>query len=824
MRRTMVIIVVCTFLLSLSTPLNQAKETGMPGSTGCSCHGTAGSVTFVLVGHPNEYTAGATYSLSLELTGSQTGTVGGFSFIVSKGTFSNGGPGILLAGNEASHTNSDNRAWTFDWVAPGTGSGLITFDAYGVTADNSSTSTGDNWNSETWLSLESPAVSNEPPVANNVILSPTNAKSTDDLTVTYTYSDPENDPESGTIIEWYKDGMKQVSQSGNVVSKTLTGKGEIWSAQVIPNDGNEAGESSESNSLTILNGAPSITIASISPDKPTADQALSLLHTAEDPDGDSTTITGIRWCVDGSKVDTLDDESQVPVIATRAGDIWHAQLLISDGELNSDWFTTDSIVINGTNTAPVVDSVTISPTSPTTTDDLDADWAFSDAESDSITNWQLRWKIDDVISQNHDGKEIISSEQTSKGQSWKVGIKVFDGTDWSQEVWSSAVVIGNTPPVLNTLSLKPDIAQISDSIDYDYTFTDVDNDAIIQTEETWYVDNTVVDNIASLPADFKLSDIIKLELRINDGSAWSTTVSAQITLQNTLPLVNISSTVVEPDSLSNLNISIETSDADGHSVTTTIVWTKNGYLVAGLNDSLSVPAALLAPGAIWIATATPDDGIGQGVAASRSFTIGNIPPMAAISIEEGSKYVGLSISLSTTNSSDPDGIIVDASWLIEGQAYSGLEINFIPTLTSNQVTLTVYDDQGASHNVSITVDAVIPPMPSEVLVVQEGSGIRLTWQGTAGQYQILRDGQQIALVDGKTYFDEPTLGGEHSYQVNSVVDGSVIDSGPIQSANIDISAISFEESSDDLASLIMAIAMMIIGGLGIAVSFVNRGD
>ena len=180
--------------------------------------------------------------------------------------------------------------------------------------------------------------------------------------------------------------------------------------------------------------------------------------------------------------------------------------------------------------------------------------------------------------------------------------------------------------------------------------------------------------------------------------------------------------------------------------------------------------------------------------------------------------------MSTTNSSDPDGIIVDASWLIEGQAYSGLEINFIPTLTSNQVTLTVYDDQGASNNVSITVDALIPPMPSEVLAVQEGSGIRLTWQGTAGQYQILRDGQQIALVDEKTYFDEPTLGGEHSYQINSIIDGSVIDSGPIQSANIDISAISLEESSDDLASLIMAIAMMIIGGLGIAVSFVNRGD
>jgi hypothetical protein len=107
--------------------------------------------------------------------------------------------------------------------------------------------------------------------------------------------------------------------------------------------------------------------------------------------------------------------------------------------------------------------------------------------------------------------------------------------------------------------------------------------------------------------------------------------------------------------------------------------------------------------------------------------------------------------------------------------------------------------------------------------VQEGSGIRLTWEGTATQFQILRDGQEIALTTEKTYFDEPTLGGEHSYQVNSVIDGDIINSGPIQSGNIDISAIDTDESSG-LGSLIMAILMLIIGGLGIAASFVNRGE
>ena len=206
-----------------------------------------------------------------------------------------------------------------------------------------------------------------------------------------------------------------------------------------------------------------------------------------------------------------------------------------------------------------------------------------------------------------------------------------------------------------------------------------------------------------------------------------------------------------------------------------------------------------------------------------SFTIENLVPVAIISVEEGSTYVGLATSLSALNSTDSDGIIVDASWKIGSQTYSGLEINFIPTEINNQILLTVYDDQGASSNATTTIDALSPPTPSNVLAVQEGSGIRLTWEGTAKQFQILRDGQEIALTTEKTYFDEPTLGGEHSYQVNSVIDGDIINSGPIQSGNIDILAINTDESSG-LGSLIMAILMLIIGGLGIAASFVNRGE
>ena len=91
MRRTTAIILLCVFLLSLAAPLNEAKENGKMGNTHCNCHGTAGSVTFTFTGYPTEYTPGTTYGLTLELTGGQAGTHGGFSLIVSKGNFTNPG-------------------------------------------------------------------------------------------------------------------------------------------------------------------------------------------------------------------------------------------------------------------------------------------------------------------------------------------------------------------------------------------------------------------------------------------------------------------------------------------------------------------------------------------------------------------------------------------------------------------------------------------------------------------------------------------------------------------------------------------------------------
>lgn len=105
---------------------------------------------------------------------------------------------------------------------------------------------------------------NDAPVALDLAVSPAVPDFSDSLTVSYSFSDIDGDSESGTIIEWYKDGVLQTSETSSEVSFNSTACDEVWYAVVTPNDGTEAGTSYSSNSVTICgaNTAPDWTWSS----------------------------------------------------------------------------------------------------------------------------------------------------------------------------------------------------------------------------------------------------------------------------------------------------------------------------------------------------------------------------------------------------------------------------------------------------------------------------------------------------------------------------------------------------------------------------------
>ena len=98
---------------------------------------------------------------------------------------------------------------------------------------------------------------NNPPTAKNLKITPTTPKTNDNLTAGYTYFDPESNPESGTEIRWYKNGILQPLLNDTLtVSASLTGEGETWFFTVKPRDGTTFGDLKTSPTVTIQNTPP----------------------------------------------------------------------------------------------------------------------------------------------------------------------------------------------------------------------------------------------------------------------------------------------------------------------------------------------------------------------------------------------------------------------------------------------------------------------------------------------------------------------------------------------------------------------------------------
>jgi hypothetical protein len=258
---------------------------------------------------------------------------------------------VNAGGTSATHTTNSYRSWSVDWIAPSSGSGVAIFDLAGNAADGNGNNNGDNWDA---VSFQVPEVGgpspNTPPSVSNLQLSPSNPVTTDTLTLTYSYQDSDGDAESGTTIHWYKDGVLESSRNNQkTVPSSLTTKGESWNVTVTPSDGMDNGTAVDSYAIGIDNSIPVVLSASITPSDATESDDLTLIWSSADADNDVLS-NGIEWYVDGSKVSAFDNDVTIPSVAIRDGDVWYAKIKVNDGEVDSAWFTTQTITIGSDNT------------------------------------------------------------------------------------------------------------------------------------------------------------------------------------------------------------------------------------------------------------------------------------------------------------------------------------------------------------------------------------------------------------------------------------------------------------------------------------------
>ncbi len=801
-----ILILLCSVL-----PTSEGSSNGKFNSaSGCgsnsSCHGPSGGATVSMSGHPSSYTAGQTYTLSISVTG-PSGNNGGFSLEVNKGQLSTGGIGIMAvkvnsAGTSATHTTNSYRSWSVDWTAPSSGSGTVTFDVAGNAVNGmNGADNGDEWDTATYQVQEAGGSQpNNPPTATNLQLSPANPVTTDTLFLSYTYDDQDNDTELDSQIHWFRDNVHITALDDSMtVSPTFTTKGESWYAEVTPSDGEDSGTMKTSPTLTVINSMPVIESASINPSSATEDDNLSIIMTSSDADGDSRSISGIEWYLDGSKVSAFDGDSEIPSVAIRSGDVWHSRIKVNDGEVDSNWFTTLSITIGSNNQPPVIDSVSIQGTF-TTVDDLVATAAASDPNQDTISlEWQ--WPGSTITT------DTLPSYLTSKGESWKVMVRATDGALYSDWVESNSVIIQNSQPELITMNIDQETIFFQSEATYTYEAYDADGDTLIPVE-TWSLDE----------------DELTLSLKVRDTEfSNSNDLSDTVIIINSPPTVSYSGPTIQT-ALQDLSPIVETGDANNDDVTTSWEWYRNGFLTSF--ESNFVPSSSIAAGDIWLAHVTPNDGIENGTVIEIYFSISNINPTALISTQDD-LVRGMMVTFSAMDSTDEDGSIVNAIWSIDGvTVHQGLTYSFIMP-DSIELEAKVFDDMGASDTYESTYSSQEPPLAVDLQIEIDGTEVALSWKGNAEMWAVAHNGEVVATTSENEYRYSPSLSGSHTFSVYPIVDNQqiTIDSATsFGDVDLDAGTIPDAPGPSESLGLIFSIILMLIGIGGVSYSFIQRRD
>ena len=775
--RRLAVLLVLLFIVSLSQSA-YSQSTGMTGRSvsGCTCHSNSGSLSASINGLPfgaGGYTPGATYSLQWD-GGPHVSGDGGFNFDVSAGSWTNLGAYVQLSNGELTHSSDAARSWTADWVAPAAGTGDVDFTVAVLYANGNGQNTGDTWGHGAWT-LGEAGGGDTPPVASNVTYVPTSPTKGTGLGVSYDYHDADGDSEQGTLIKWWRDGLR-VSSIDDLtdVPNSWIARGQQWQVEVTPSDVNQDGEPVMLDPVTIGNTVPVARSLEISPTDPLDTDDLSLDYEYFDLDGNTQQNTVIQWYLDGGMIPELDGSTSVSSLWTRSGDEWQASVKPHDGTDYGDIAWTGVIVIGSSNLQPSATAY-ISPSGNVVTiDALQVIVGYSDPDGDPKEATEIRWLRDGTQISAYSDLNWVPPEATSKGESWVSEVRVSDGLIWSEWVTTSTVVIQNTPPVVTSISMLPEGDLITTmNLTVVWEQNDIDGDAESNSQIRWWVDGEWVrdyDDMATVLASETIRDQHwSVQVIPGDGedlgSSMKTTSRAiqnappgtpEITLGGDFGLSELG----VPDSVHDLAAQATSEDPDEEIVLFDYQWYRNGFHVPDLDGQSVVSSSRLEPGQIWSVTVIASDPWGLSTSASKEIAISNLPPMAWWSASPEPLIPGAMMSLDGTASIDSDGEVVTWFWTVNGISLSGPVIDVLLPGGVHTVALTVIDDMGDSDTLENEVVLGSVNSVSELSASLDGSTVRLSWNGASSEYRVYRSTSPITTVVGLTALDSVPAWGD----------------------------------------------------------------
>jgi hypothetical protein len=549
--------------------------------------------------------------------------------------------------------DASTYAWTINSSSAGTASTLSSGFAHGDTVTCTVTPF-DGTSTGTPVST-SITVANTAPSIASVSISPSAPAASDTLTCSYAgFTDADGETDQSTLA-WTVNGSP--AGTASTLSTGFT-SGDTVQCTVTPDDGTDTG-TPVSDSVTIQNTAPVLTSVSVSPSSPTVADTLSCSATATDADGDTVSFS-YAWTVGATTLGTASTLSS----GFSKGDTVVCTVTPTDG---TDSGTSGSASATVDNTAPVLSSVSLTPTTATEGDTLSCTpGSASDADGDSISH-SYEWFVDSV--QVAPTTTTLGDTFWDRGEDVRCEVTPTDGTDSGTTVVSNTVTISNSAPSISAVSISPSAPSASDTLTCSYSgYADADGDADASTT-AWTVNGSPAGTGSTLSTGFTSGDTVQCTVTPDDGTDTGTPVSDSVTIQNTAPvLTSVSVSPNTPTVSDTLSCSATATDADGDTVSFTYDWTIGGTTV-GTASTLS---SGFTRGDTVVCTVTPTDGTDSGSSGSDSELIENAAPsLSAATIAPSSPVYASTLTLGySTADADGDAVSVSTQWYVDGVASS----------------------------------------------------------------------------------------------------------------------------------------------------------
>ena len=585
----------------------------------------------------------------------------------------------LSATVTASDVDGDSLTYSYAWYVDGskvsaTGStldGTVWFDKGETVYVEVSADDGDD--SSTVVSSAVVTIGNSPPSITSATISPTTVYEATTLTCTPAgWSDPDGDS-AGYTYRWTVNGAPSATTT------TLTGasfkKGDTIGCRVTPFDGTDSGTPVSAATVKVLNTAPVLSSVSLSTLTPSETDTITVtLGSASDADGDSISYT-YAWYVNGKLVassTTLDGTY------FGSGDTIYVEVTPDDG--TDDGTAVRSATATVSNTAPVISSVTLAPSSPKTNDILKATVVASDADGDSLS-YSYEWKVDGVT-QAETSSSLSGVSYFDKGESITVTATVTDGKTPVSRT-SAAVVVANTAPKITAATLSATSVKEGDSITCSPVgWSDADGDSAGYKYQ-WFDGSTPISGATAATitwADFGKGDSLRCRIIPWDGDDDGAAVfSPTATVLNTKPVATaVTLSNLAPRTTQSVTASVTgVSDADGDSVSLRYQWYVGGALrrtTTTTSTSNTLSASEFVKNQDIYVVVTPYDGAeyGSSISSSTGRSVNTQPTISSVSLSPSTVRTGNSITASSSASdADGDGLTYTYAWYHQNEGSGG---------------------------------------------------------------------------------------------------------------------------------------------------------